>query len=70
MIDELRAVTRSSSSSVALVPHSNATAQLPVSSRAQCIRCAKNGADETEEQRLLDTFVKLLERRSRCSAVL
>ena len=37
-----------------------ATAQLMVSSLSQCIRTAKNGADEAEIQKLMDTFIKLL----------
>jgi len=37
-----------------------ATAQLMVSSLAQCIRSAKNGADEVEIQKLMATFTKLL----------
>jgi DNA-binding FrmR family transcriptional regulator len=37
-----------------------ATAQLMVSSLSQCIRKAKNGADEAEIQKLMDTFIKLL----------
>jgi DNA-binding FrmR family transcriptional regulator len=37
-----------------------ATAQLMVSSLSQCIRTAKNGADEAEIQKLMNTFIKLL----------
>lgn len=37
-----------------------ATAQLMISSLAQCIRGAKNGADEIEIQKLMATFTKLL----------
>jgi DNA-binding FrmR family transcriptional regulator len=37
-----------------------ATAQLMVSSLAQCIRSAKNGNDEVEIQNLMATFTKLL----------
>jgi DNA-binding FrmR family transcriptional regulator len=37
-----------------------ATAQLMISSLAQCIRSAKNGADEAEIQKLMATFTKLL----------
>lgn len=37
-----------------------ATAQLMVSSLSQCIRTAKNGSDEIEIQKLMDTFIKLL----------
>jgi len=37
-----------------------ATAQLMVSSLSQCIRKAKNGADEAEIQKLMNTFIKLL----------
>lgn len=37
-----------------------ATAQLMVSSLSQCIRAAKNGNDEAEVQKLMDTFIKLL----------
>lgn len=37
-----------------------ATAQLMVSSLAQCIRNAKNGSDEVEIQNLMATFTKLL----------
>ena len=37
-----------------------ATAQLMVSSLTQCIRTAKNGADEAEIQKLMATFTKLL----------
>lgn len=38
----------------------HATAQLMVSSLAQCIRNAKNGNDEVEIQKLMATFTKLL----------
>jgi DNA-binding FrmR family transcriptional regulator len=37
-----------------------ATAQLMVSSLAQCIRSAKDGSDEAEIQKLMATFTKLL----------
>jgi len=37
-----------------------ATAQLMVSSLSQCIRNAKNGADEAEVKDLMNTFIKLL----------
>ncbi len=37
-----------------------ATAQLMVSSLANCIRRAKNGNDEAEIAKLTDTFIKLL----------
>ena len=37
-----------------------ATAQLMVSSLAQCIRTAKNGNDEAEVRKLMETFTKLL----------
>lgn len=37
-----------------------ATAQLMVSSLAQCIRSAKNSTDEAEIQSLMATFIKLL----------
>ena len=37
-----------------------ATAQLMVSSLAQCIRGAKNGQDEADIQNLMATFTKLL----------
>ena len=37
-----------------------ATAQLMVSSLTQCIRSAKNGADEVEIHKLMATFTKLL----------
>jgi DNA-binding FrmR family transcriptional regulator len=37
-----------------------ATAQLMVSSLAQCIRAAKTGNDEIEVRKLMDTFIKLL----------
>lgn len=36
-----------------------ATAQLLVTSLAQCIRTAKTAADEAEIQKLTDTFIKL-----------
>jgi DNA-binding FrmR family transcriptional regulator len=37
-----------------------ATAQLMVSSLAQCIRAAKNGSDEAEVRKLMETFTKIL----------
>jgi DNA-binding FrmR family transcriptional regulator len=37
-----------------------ATAQLMVSSLAQCIRSAKNGNDEAEIRKIMETFTKLL----------